>query len=142
MHLDPLKPRTTVDAKTAEEALALAIRLQQEKGERVPLEELQRTADEAGIDRVYLESALHQVTQAQQTPALEQEEQESFPRRARIRAMMMATFIAVMMVSLIGQGHHAPVFPFFVSAFVAALVVFRLKTSRTRGGRRRRFREW
>jgi len=49
---------TTVDAKTAEEALALAIRLQQERGERVSIEELQRTADEAGIDRISLHKAL------------------------------------------------------------------------------------
>lgn len=51
-----------VDAKTAQDALALAIRLQQEKGSEVSLEELHRTADEAGIDRVYLDRALHQVS--------------------------------------------------------------------------------
>ena len=41
----------SVDVKTAELALTLAIQWQQERGERISVEERQRTTDEAGIDR-------------------------------------------------------------------------------------------
>jgi len=84
------EPATSVDAKTAEEALALAVRLQQEKGDRVSIEELQRTADEAGIDRESLHRALHQVSTTAVVPA---------PRR-RINALPIVAMSAVVMIVL------------------------------------------
>lgn len=94
MQLDPLRAQTSVDAKTAQETLALAIRLQQEKGDRISIEELQRTADEAGIDRVYLESALHQVSQK-----AEPVHQPLMPDR-RMLAILVA--IAVVFMAALG----------------------------------------
>jgi len=63
---------TSVDAETAQKALSLALRLQQEQGERVSVEELHRTADEAGIDRVSLERALNHITSLRSTNQTQQ----------------------------------------------------------------------
>jgi hypothetical protein len=57
-----------VDAKTAEKALALAIRIQQKRGEQISMEELQRTADEAGIDRESLQLALEHLKTTEVAP--------------------------------------------------------------------------
>ena len=59
---EEVSSETSIDTKTAEQAMALAIRLQQASGDRVPIAELRKTAEEAGIDKVYLESAIKQVT--------------------------------------------------------------------------------
>ncbi len=129
MKLDPLKSQPTVDAKTAQEALALAIRLQQEKGERVSIDELQRTADEAGIDRVYLESALHQVTKKQvEVPA------EPMNRR-RIGIIAAAAAIAMMVAVMASAPHGGEPTPVFYAAL--AIVAISLRGF-LRGSRRRR----
>lgn len=140
---DHLETPSTVDAKTAEEALALALRLQQEHGERVSLEELQQTADEAGIDRVYLQGALKQVTEKAQRQAQQQAEvQEALPlENRRIKVMAIACGIAVL-VALVGR--MAPEVldsPGFIAAFIIAAVTARKIVLGNRcGSSRRRFR--
>ncbi len=112
----------SVDSKTAEEALKLALRLQAEKGERVSVEELQRTADEAGIDRVYLESALHQVTQKAeaQERALSLQAQEGLRCRSRRISFMLAGVVAAVFVLLMraepeALGSRTPIFAFIIA---------------------------
>ena len=68
MQQNQILAETSVDAKTAEKALALAIRLQQERGEQISIAELQRTADEAGIDRESLQRALDQLAKVEAEP--------------------------------------------------------------------------
>jgi hypothetical protein len=94
MQLDPLKKLTSIDAKTAQETLALALRLQQEHGERVTIEELHRTAAEAGIHPIYLEKALRRVTH--RVP----ETLEGLLRRHVLAIVVTATFATVTMVAL------------------------------------------
>jgi hypothetical protein len=117
---DHLETPTSVDAKTAEEALALAVRLQQERGERVSIEELQRTADEAGIDRDCLEGALRQVTQkAKET------EQVAVRQTTRFTVMAVAMSIAVLIAVI---GRVAPEVidsPFFFVAVIGGAFLVR-----------------
>src|ERR1019366_464883 len=95
---------SSVDAKTAEETLALALRLQQERGERVSLEELQRTADEAGIDRVYLEGALRQVAKkTQMQEQLQEEEQLVVPRQKKRFIVMGIAMAVAILITTIGR---------------------------------------
>jgi|GEM_PF-2195053 len=129
MQLDPLKTPRSVDAKTAEEALSLALRLQQERGERISIDELQKTADEAGIDREYLESALQQVT----TRHIQPPEIEKIPRRFEPRMIvMMAAGIAVgfsVMTLFLAEGNIHPLrivlLPFFLAMIAARLLARR-----------------
>ncbi len=132
MQLDPLRTTTTVDSKTAEEALALAIRLQQARGDRVSIDELQRTADEAGIDRVYLESALHQVSQKQVA-----KEQGTAFQRIRIIPFVVAIVGAVFALSLVNMdGHNIPP-PFYIAIVAAWFAVSRVRRRSCRSVRRR-----
>jgi len=136
---DHLETPTSVDAKTAEEALALALRLQQERGDRVSVEELQRTADEAGIDRVYLESALRQVAHKEV-----HETQVMVPQRRRIMVMATAMAIAVL-IAMVGKGApEAFDSPFFIFALIFGMLGarFAIKRSSDCSGRRRRFGNW
>jgi len=94
MQFDSLKAQTSIDAKTAQETLALALRLQQEHGERVTLDELHRTAAEAGIDPIYLEQALRRTTH--NVPATF----ERFVRRHVVAIAVVASFSLVTVVAL------------------------------------------
>ena len=137
MQLDPLKTQSSVDAKTAQEALALAIRLQQEKGERVSIEELQRTADEAGIDRVYLESALHQVAQkAEVVPELPISRR---PYCAIAMGAMISMSVVVLMSRTSGDSHSHI---YLLALCFMAIVARRAMRSSGPGTPRRRFRNW
>jgi hypothetical protein len=131
---DHLETPSSVDAKTAEETLALALRLQQERGERVSLEELQRTADEAGIDRVYLEGALKQVTQKAQDEQLAAQDNLIHNRRLIV---MGAAFATAVIVALF-VTHSGGRFPGGLMAFVFVPVFARRLLFRdVRSGRRR-----
>ena len=136
MQLDPRKTQPSVDAKTAQEALALAIRLQQEKGERVSLEELQRTADEAGIDRVYLESALNQVSNKPVESTVEPVD------RRRIIAMAGAAAIALITAIFLSAPHGGEPNPAFYAALAIVAIAVRGLVRGPRSRRRRRDRDW
>jgi uncharacterized membrane protein YeaQ/YmgE (transglycosylase-associated protein family) len=118
----------SVDPKTAEEALALAIRLQQQQGERVTIDQLQKTADEAGIDPHYLEEALQRVQADKETHAVEAVADHR--RMLMILAMVMGMAMAMCAVILMQHGamngtHAVPMFPAFVAAIVAVTIVRR-----------------
>ena len=121
MQVDPLKTPRSVDAKTAEEALSLALRLQQERGERISIDELQKTAEEAGIDREYLESALQQVTTRQAQPPLQEEIQPRLNRKTRVMlAAGLAMGISLLTVLSAQGGDQNPkalFFPFLLLMF-------------------------
>ncbi len=129
--------RTTVDSKTAEEALALALRLQQEKGDRVSIEELHRTADEAGIDREYLDSALKHMAHKE-----EQAEVVSQYQRPRVFAMAVGMAVAVFIVMIARTAPEVAESPaFFASFALFALLGRKAMKGRMRDGTRRRFRD-
>jgi len=137
MH-DHLQNQTSVDAKTAEQTLALALRLQQEGGERVSLEELQRTADEAGIDRLSLERALHQVVHQNAQTNLE-------PQRRRRLITMAISAVMALTISLTMKGgtDHNPFLFFLLVLACFALLAVRISfIRRERGTLRGRFRGW
>ena len=91
---------TSIDANTAQEALALAIRLQQETGERVTMDELRRTAIEAGIDAKYLEGALKQVAGKAPTSA-----ERFVPQKHIVTIAVLAVFSLLTMVTW-NWAHH------------------------------------
>jgi hypothetical protein len=136
---DHLETPSSVDAKTAEETLALALRLQQERGERISIEELQRTADEAGIDRIYLEGALKQVAQK----AHEQElEAQAAPCENRRYTIMAIAFSVAVVMAVIGRlaprALNSPLFFIFFMGFIASAVITRrLLGSKSSTGHRR-----
>lgn len=81
--------------------MALAIRLQQENGERVSIDDLRRTAVEAGIDPIYLETALNRIhTQA---PA---KAERLVPQRHVVAIVVVAVFIMFSMVILNWAHDH------------------------------------
>jgi hypothetical protein len=135
---DPLRTQASVDSRTAEEALSLAIRLQQQKGERVSIEELQRTAEEAGIDRVYLESALHQISQK---AALEKESaHESSLRKRRFILIGISAVVAILVAVLLGDSPGTEKPPALLISLVMFAFVSRRIICRTGGWPlRRRF---
>ena len=51
----------TVDAKTAQRALELAVKMQQDQGEQVSINELQRTAAEIGVAPEHVSEALRTI---------------------------------------------------------------------------------
>ena len=135
---------SSVDAKTAEETLALALRLQQERGERVSLEELQRTADEAGIDRVYLEGALRQVAKkAQMQEQLQEEEQLVVPRqKKRFIVMGIAMAVAILITTIGRVAPEVVESPFFFIVLISAAIAARtVLVGRKSGAKRRWFRD-
>ena len=147
---DQLENQTSVDAKTAEETLALAIRLQQEQGQRISIEELHRTAEEAGIDRVYVQSALEQVHKAQQKEQIAHEvefkqvaSEETYSRgRNRYRSMMMGMIVAMVMILYVSHGAGGRVLPLFFIMMFAMTVLKRTNGFGTcQNGSRRRFRD-
>lgn len=127
MQNESLRQEASVDAKTAEEALALAIRLQEERGEKIPIEQLNRTADEAGIDREYLVEALERVRQQkaedQKKQALDDHEQQRM--RVRIVAMVVGMLVAMGTAVMASSNHATPMpgYLWLLFAMVAALVV-------------------
>ena len=133
MQHDPLRSESSIDKRTADEALALAVRLQQEYGDRVSMDELQRTADEAGIDRVYLESAIHRLTAEQSVPL------ESVRLRTMLLAMAVSVaFVLLLTVSASGQPRtFAPIVPLLIALFAAAIASRIVRKRRLRRARHR-----
>ena len=139
MNLDHESQTPSIDAKAAEEALRLAVRLQHEGGERVSLEELDRTADEAGIDRAYLREALRRLQQQGQ-------EEQSAARMLRVRvgrvfAGTMAAVVGIIVVIMARTPNwntgaaHAELVAAAFAAMAAAVVAIK---TRAFGRRRRR----
>jgi hypothetical protein len=116
MEHEELRQHATVDEKTAQEALALALRLQSQNGPRISIDELNRTADEAGIDRAYVASALQQLSSP---PQVIPDQHRSLARMA-LSAGISAAIIACMVVSF--QGHRSDRAESFIILFVSALV--------------------
>ena len=98
MNLDHGSENTSIDAKSAERALLLAVRLQEEGGRRVSLEELDKTADEAGIDRAYLREALSQLQHQRQEEQLAAQLVRA--RRGRLFVGAMTAVVAIVVVFL------------------------------------------
>ena len=129
MQFDPLRAQNSVDAKTAQEALALAIRLQQEKGERVTMDELHRISVEAGIDPVYLDSALHQLTY--RAPAITA---RVLPQKQVVPIVVALVFLMYSMVVL-NWGHDRGEWTEAAAmVFVAAAIGARILVPRRRRG--------
>lgn len=129
----PLEPKGSVDQKTAEEALALAIRLQQQGGDKVSIEQLQKTAEEAGIDREYLNEALAKIHAEKNAPPVPVTQDTSRETR-RLRAMMASMFASmfVVMLAMKGSGSHDAELAMMpmISAMLAVFVVIRIKRRR------------
>ncbi|HLK16078.1 MAG TPA: hypothetical protein VKT78_14825 [Fimbriimonadaceae bacterium] len=137
MNLDHGSQTPSIDAKSAEQALQLAIRLQQEGGERVSLEELDKTADEAGINRAYVREALRRLQQQGQEEQLVA--QAARARLGRVFAGVMAALVAVIVLMLAespdwnnGSAHAG-----LVVATVAAIAAAIVATKTRAFGRRR-----
>jgi hypothetical protein len=132
MHLDPLGSTQQVDTKTAEEALKLAARLQAEHGDKVSLDELHRTASEAGINSAYLNAALAQIQQ-QQSPKTG----ISDAKLLGIFAAMAMVFIAFVVIMTAEHGPPpkpiAAILVMFAMAIIFGIVmsVARLMSKRT-----------
>lgn len=131
MQYDPLKQREIkVDTKTAEEALALALRLQEERGEDVSIDQLNKTADEAGIEREYLEEALNRI-RAEKSPA-----QADVELRQSRLGLIFAITVAVGMIGAVltsAGPRYVSITPLVAMLAAFACVLF---VRRQRGGRR------
>ena len=122
----------SLDPKMAEEALALAIRLQQENADRVTLEELQRTAEEAGIHPAHLKSALKTLT----------EESQALPvpiytegRVALMALTAMFSFVAIL-ADTSPHSNNAPLLPFMLTVLAVGLALLLVFTWPRRSRRR------
>jgi hypothetical protein len=140
MEQEFLPREASVDAKTAEEALSLALRLQQERGDRVPVAELHRVAEEAGIDPECLSDALRQLEDKKKADSLKVE-QSHVVSRERSRNVLSAAFVAIVVVIVAStpHGHGAYAYAPIGAALMAALFGARVRRLR-RCGRLNQFR--
>lgn len=133
MDQELIRPETRIDAKTAEQALMLAIRLQEERGASFTLEQLHQTAAEAGIDQECLNEALKQVMQpvatvSPVTSATHARFAVPLPLRLVLRLSMLAVLFYAYGLCQRGEWTEAG-----LSVFVAIVVVNMFIHRRDRG---------
>lgn len=138
MNLDHESLSPSIDAKSAEQALQIAVRLQQEGGQRVSLEELDKTAEEAGIDPAYVREALRRLQQ--QGQAQQSDTQKYRARLGRLFAGMMAGLVAALVVILARSPdwNNASAHVALVAAAAAAMAAAIVATKTRAFVRRRR----
>jgi hypothetical protein len=118
----------SVDAKTAERALEMAVQLQRERGELVSVDELHRTAAEAGIAPELVAEALKKIEAEKQMA-----EYNGAQRRLGIIAIASGLIAASLALLLTLTHFHDNTV--LVIGFVVAIVVMR-RIRRSSGGYR------
>lgn len=126
-----LRTETTVDAKTAERALELALKIQQEQGDRVSIDELHRSAAELGVDPEHVSQALRKI-EAEKAA----KQHQANLSRSRLAAFASAGVVAILIVGLASRTHLFGIHQFPIILAVMAILALKLIRGATCSNRR------